>query len=423
MARPPLLLFLAIGCMAVTHEISQGGAVVRSQRALEPITAAMALEPLKAANSLEQFKSKVDGSAANLKLSERATERPPQAEAPQFARLSALILAALMMLGMSPVLYTQGFRPFAVVLVYVVCLTCIKISVKLTLQNGLAYPYSLTAVHMLITALVACVVDHPLLHEGLMVLPVACFTLISVVFGNMALLFGGVAFVAMLACCTPAMSCIMEVLSRRREPTWRLVVAVMLVCAGSVLCIKGESTFSWITFFLVVTSAAFRSMKCMQQHDLLQLSLPPVHLTAWTGIWATLMLVPLVMHYEGMQAWSSLCSVPLQAKGAAALSTLVAVALNFVQCTALQYLGVLMQQVVGNLQLVLVIVLASASLREAVTPMQWVGVAVLVVGILFTKESIFQKGQVAHGPSSAQHASTAFLAAKRASPEAQRRAP
>jgi len=281
----------------------------------------------------------------------------------------------------------QGLVSFLMTMLYILCLSLIKMSVKVTLQSGWPYPNTLTEIHMLFTGVVACFWSRPLVSDALKVFPIALFTALSLLFNNLALMFGGVAFVSMLACSTPAITCTLEVLTSRRAFTLKVMGAVILVCCGSLLCVGGEAIISWRSFVFALLAATLRSGKTIWQHDLLALSIRPVNLTAWTGIWASLIMVPLVARHEGLDAIRNLQSAPDRARVALALSTVIAVILNLVQCTALIQLGTLLQQAVGNLQLLFVMVLACALLHEVVMPMQWLGVFLLVMGALITRQS------------------------------------
>jgi len=304
---------------------------------------------------------------------------------PQCSWESAAVLAALLLAAISPIGIKQGWRAFVVVLVYVTCLTLLKILVKLTLRCGLPYPYTITTAHVLVTAVVASCCDQPDLKEALRVLPISLANSGALAFSNTALAISGVAFVSMLSCCTPASTCAVQILTGRKEAAWQTGAAVLLVCTGGMLCIKGEKEFCLAAVVLTVMSSACRSMKCIWQHDQLQMALSPYRLVAWSGIWSMVLILPLAAYYEGAQGVLHLISASSEAKAAALASTLVAVMLNMVQCSALQYLGPLIQHVVGNLQLILAIVLASAWLHEEVTLLQWEGVLVLVLGTMVVK--------------------------------------
>lgn len=315
----------------------------------------------------------------------QASAAPALSAVPQCTWQSATALAVLLFAATSPIGIKQGWRPFVVVLVYITCLTLVKILVKLALRHGLAYPYSITTLHVLVTAVVASAFDRPQLKEAMRVLPISLANSGALAFSNTALVFSGVAFVSMLSCCTPASTCAVEIMSRRKEAAWQTGAAVLIVCAGGMLCVKGERDFSTAALILTVLSSVCRSLKCIWQHEQLQMALSPYRMVAWSGIWSLLLMIPLVVRYEGYEGFVHIWSATGEGKAAVFFSVVVAVVLNLVQCSALQYLGPLIQHVVGNLQLIMAIVLASVWLHEEVTLLQWGGVLLLVLGTMVVK--------------------------------------
>jgi len=238
---------------------------------------------------------------------------------------------------------------------------------------------------VLVTAAVASAIDPPHLEEAIRVLPISLANSAALACSNTALFFSGVAFVSMLSCCTPASTCAVEMASGRREVAWQTGAAVLIVCTGSMFCVKGENDFSVVALALTVMSSVCRSMKCIWQHEQLKLTLSPFRMVAWSGIWAVTLMIPLVLRFEGSQGIRHIWSASVEGRAAALASVIVAVMLNLVQCSALQYLGPLMHLVVGNLQLIMAIVLASAWLHEEVTLLQWGGVLLLVLGTMVAK--------------------------------------
>jgi len=67
------------------------------------------------------------------------------------------------------------------------------------------------------------------------------------------------------------------------------------------------------------------------------------------------------------------------------ISCVAAVLLNLSQWTSMRYLGPVMQQMFGNLQLVFVLILAAVWLDEACSPEQVLGTVILVIGVLVAK--------------------------------------
>lgn len=303
-------------------------------------------------------------------------------------------LGGLIMCAMTPILHRQGVGPFMIALLYVASLTLVKFFVKVVISRGLAYPYSITASHMLLTGMVCSLLDPPQRHEAIRVLPVALANGLALALDNSALVFGGVAFVAMIGCCTPASTCALEVvLGRRGIATWG-TVAVIVVCSGGMLCVNGERHFSDTAFLLAGLATVFRSFKCVWQHELL-LQIPLLRVVAWSSIWCLCTLTPVALKVEGLEFVYRLRAADAHTQGAAALSAITAAILNVAQCCALREMGPLVQTVTGNLQLIMVVALACAWLNEAVTTWQWVGVVMLAAGATLVKASPKEKGPLA----------------------------
>lgn len=294
-------------------------------------------------------------------------------------------VALVLLLATAPVLVKDGARPFLLVVTYIASLTLVKLLMKATMRSGLSFPNTMTTIHMLATTLVASAASRPKLGEARAILPISLANSAALALGNEALAFGGVAFVSMLSCCTPASTCAVEVLSQRRKLTGPAAAAVFLVCMGGMFCVEGELEFSSVSFVLVCLASLCRSFKCIWQHDLLKVSLPPCQIVAWGGIWSLVLMLPVTARLEGLDGFRHLMWAGRGPQALAAASTVAAVVLNMVQCAALQHLGPLLQHVIGNMQLLMVIVLASAWLREGVTLMQWAGVLFVALGAVIMK--------------------------------------
>lgn len=295
------------------------------------------------------------------------------------------VLGALILGSLTPLIYHQGWVPYLTTIFYLSVLTLVKMYVKVALKGGFPFPYSLTSLHLLTTTIAAGCWDRPRLEEALKILPISLVMSVSLALNNTALVFGGVAFVSMIGCCTPACTCAVQVVSGRKQQTFQGLAVVAVVCLGGMMCVKGEKEFNLLAVFLAIGSAMGRSLKVVWQHDLLTVSLPPIRIAGWSSFWSLVVMLPLAAYYEGTQAITQYPSATAQGQLGVWMSTLTAVALNLVQCIGLKQLGPLMQNVVGNLQLIMVIVLASAWLGEAISVAQWIGVSMLVIGASLSK--------------------------------------
>eukprot|EP00913_Durusdinium_trenchii_P012076 g11343.t1 len=256
------------------------------------------------------------------------------------------------------------------------------------MNAGFQYPDSITAVHMFCTSLAACCFERPRLEEALLVLPISVVNGASLLTNNTALLYGGVAFVSMVSSCTPMFTFGLELFKKRsgrcfcgrRSLDFLTSFSVILVCSGSAFCVRGEKTASVLALVFASMAALLRAMKGVWQHDLLTISVSPMRLVYWSGFWSFWITISMVALNEGTEAVRHFPTAKPEAKSAFLLSVCAAVVLNITQCFAVKQLGALLQSIVGNLNLILVIALSQAWLREQVTFWQYVGVFLLAAG-------------------------------------------
>lgn len=298
---------------------------------------------------------------------------------------------ALVVVAMSPILVQRGIVPFVIVLIYLTSLTLVQILFKMALESGFRYPYTITSCHLVVTTVVATCMDPAFrLREAAATVPVSVANGLSVALNNTSLVYAGVGFVTMMSSCTPATTCAVELALRRREFSWGHLAAVLVVCIGGITCTTGEHAFSHVALMLTVAAAVLRSLRCVWQHDLLrktgredqEAAISPCRLVAWSSLLFLMPLVPFAVHCEGSAPWVQLPYASTRAQAGVVGSTLAAMVLNISQSVALQYVGPLMQHAVGNLQLVVVIFLASAWLQETVSLSQWGGTLMIVVGVM-----------------------------------------
>lgn len=298
---------------------------------------------------------------------------------------AVFVLVSMILVAISPILVKDGLAAFAVVVTYLFCLSLVKMFVKATLSEGFMYPYSITMMHMFFTALIALCFERPRASEALKVLPISIMNGVSLCLNNTALVYGGVAFVSMLGCCTPVCTFTLEIFKGRRQLAAKSLLPVGIVCLGAMLCVKGETTASALAFCFASSATMFRAMKGVWQHELLDIEMPPMRLVFWSGFWSFLAMIPLVMLEEGAEAFKAFPSASRSVRAHVLLSCAAAAILNISQCYAVKQLGALLQSVVGNLNLILVIVLACAWLGETVRTVQYLGVGLLVIGTVSTR--------------------------------------
>jgi drug/metabolite transporter (DMT)-like permease len=296
-------------------------------------------------------------------------------------------LGFMMVISVTPVLKTHGFRAFTIVVVYLTSLTLVQIFIKQAVMTGFRYPYIITALHMLSTAVVAFICDPhiPRYSDAMQVLSISLVNGLVLTLSNSSLLYGGVAFCSIIGSCTPASTFALEVAMGRRQ-LFRGLLPVILVCLGAIFCINGDAnSASFLCFCLSAGSALLRSVRSIWQHQLLQNDIPPLRMAFWSGFWIFLGIIPLIVCTEGPEAFDALLEADHNAVMALMISSVAATALNVSQVFALQTLGPLLQAAIGNLNLIMVIALAVALLGEQMTRLQCFGAVVLGLGAILLK--------------------------------------
>mmetsp|Transcript_34933 Transcript_34933/g.65065 ORF Transcript_34933/g.65065 Transcript_34933/m.65065 type:complete len:465 (-) Transcript_34933:123-1517(-) len=303
----------------------------------------------------------------------------------------AQVLAALVVVAMAPILFYQGWWAFVSLSTLLLSLTVVQVAMKAALHNGLPYPYSLTAIHMLLTVLTAFAAGPPRpgeLRMAVQTLPSSVAGGGAVLLHNVALTQASVSFVTMLGSCTPVVTYCLELALGSRTPTWKSAVPVIMACFGGALCVRGEHSSSLLAVLLVLFGCASRSVKSVWQQKLLVLDhLGPARLAAWGAVWTLALTLPLAAVWEGTRFFKAIPGASKFALGATLVSCVAAVLLNLSQWTSIRYLGPVMQHMFGNLQLVFVLILAAVWLDEGCTVQQVLGTVILVAGVLIAKAS------------------------------------
>lgn len=303
--------------------------------------------------------------------------------------ICAQILGGLVVSAMVPVLVYQGWWAFVSLSTLLLSLTVVQVAMKAALHDGLPYPYSLTALHMLLTVLTAFAAGPPRpgeLRMALQTLPPSAAGGGAVLLHNVALTQASVSFVTMLGSCTPVVTYCMELAVGSRDATWKSAVPVLMGCLGGALCVRGEHSASLLAVVLVLLGCTSRGVKSIWQQRLICLEqLGPARLAAWAAVWTLLLTLPFAIIWEGASLFRAMPGASKHALCATLISCVAAVLLNLSQWTSMRYLGPVMQQMFGNLQLVFVLILAAVWLDEACSPEQVLGTVILVIGVLVAK--------------------------------------
>jgi len=301
------------------------------------------------------------------------------------AGYSVWILISLMLLAISPVLFKEGIVAFVVVVVYLACLSLVQIYVKESMATGFSCPEFLTLIHQIGTAALAAMLQRPDLRHCWLVLPIAICNGMSLLFNNTALVYGGVAFVCMISALSPIFTFILAGIRTKRDLSFSSMVPVMLVCLGAMLCVDGEKVISATALFLASFGNFCRSAKSVWQQELLLGDVSALSMVFWSSCWSSCIAIICMGANEGLKGPRLLPTISSETQFYVLMSVLCAVTLNISQCIAVKMLGALMQSIVGNLNLILVIVLSQAMLQEDVSGFQYMGVVLLVAGTMSNK--------------------------------------
>jgi len=307
----------------------------------------------------------------------------------------AVLLLLLQVAAVSPLAYYDSFSALLVILLYLSSVTSVKFFVKDTINHGFPYPACITGFHMIAVCItIFAWGERPQWKEAMAVLPISLLNSASLLTNNAALVFGGLAFVSMIDAMGPFVTFLLEV-AKGTRPCFHMmtIFSVTIASVGSVLCVRGEAStvngISAMAITLAGISAVLRAMRAVWQHDLLtdkSITVSPLQLVFWNGFWGVWMTIISMMfsneHFEGIQRLSTMST---SAKLFLFFSIPAAVVLNITQWYAVKKHGALMQNIIGNLNLVTVIAISKAILFEEVTSTQYIGTILLVCGTILNK--------------------------------------
>lgn len=305
------------------------------------------------------------------------------------------MLLILQIIAVAPVAYYDSLPAFVVVLLYLLSITAVKLFVKETINHGFSYPSCITCFHMIgVCLLILGAGERPRWKEAVTVLPVAALNGASLLTGNASLVFVGLAFVSMLSAACPCVVFLLEVLKGTRPLChFMTIVAVTIVCLGSMFCIRGQSStvqgISFMGFFLASLSTVLRAMRVVWQHDLLRdknITVSPLHLVFWNSFWTLWgTVLAMIVTGEHFGGFLHLFDASWGAQLSLILSVVSAATMNITQWYAVKKHGALMQQILGNLHLVSIIAISIAMLGEETTMIEYVGALFLVTGTVINK--------------------------------------
>lgn len=328
----------------------------------------------------------------------------------------------------------RGVVVVARIVGYISSLATMTISIRfLYTKHAFTFPTFVTCIHLACSAMLCCaimayryysqgrVAAVPRLSQFLcMILPIAMSFVLSIGASNVALLHSNAAFVEMVSSSTPVFVVLGAVLWGRGFHA-RLLPPVLVVCLGLALCAAGELRFSVAGFMLAFLASILRASKATLQAALLDpaakddqdyVVLDPVELLAWMSLPSIAIMAVWSCITEGSKPLERLREADgrLPLVVALGLSCTIACSLNLLGLVVLQDLGPVGAQIAGQLKAVLTVLGGMALLKEIVGPLQPLGFAAVLAGVLWygRQDAALQaeRGKPAGEPASGQRSGT-----------------
>mmetsp|Transcript_46282 Transcript_46282/g.110132 ORF Transcript_46282/g.110132 Transcript_46282/m.110132 type:complete len:370 (+) Transcript_46282:127-1236(+) len=234
------------------------------------------------------------------------------------------------------------------------------------------------------------------------VFSLACCFALCVAMGNASLKYVYPSFNQMLGSMSPLITVLMSVVLTDKSYNWWTWFAMPIICGGLILCSAKEPNFNMLGTGLAVGAAVLRALKSVMQEKLLtdpSEKLDAVTLLYYMAPHAGLLLLVASLLFEGLGPLQLLVPFSRLASGAPTpaavgrvsgvpmlvlwlgLSGINACILNVVGNQVTKLTSAVMLQVLGNIKCCLGILISVAIFRNAMQPMQVVGIAVCLLGV------------------------------------------
>jgi len=309
------------------------------------------------------------------------------------------ILVAGMVLVCTAMFCHMGAPVVIQVVVYICCLSLIKITLKVVYQYGFHYPKFITTLHMLTSSLAAFAVllwrrqatgqsiampTRTELATG--ILPIALTFGLSIGLENSALVSVTAAFSEVVAASNPVMSAFLTWVFGMGFDVW-LLAPIAVVITGCVVSIQGEINFSPFGLALLLMSVVLRCLKAVLQMKMMkgetEDKYDPTTLMAWTSLFGCILLCAFSCTTEGLAPLRALKNEAdlLGLLMALLLSCMVACTLNIAALFVIKKLGAVGAQMVSQMKSLLVVIGGVALLSETFTAVQYVGFGAVLAGV------------------------------------------
>mmetsp|Transcript_23943 Transcript_23943/g.44447 ORF Transcript_23943/g.44447 Transcript_23943/m.44447 type:complete len:374 (+) Transcript_23943:46-1167(+) len=261
---------------------------------------------------------------------------------------------------------------------------------------GFAFPLTLTLITLIFCSFVCWVfvwtTGYELKHTESMtrsfylkkICPIGALSAGTIVLGMASYLFLTVAFVQMLKAFTPVMTLGGLVLFRLEKPSQKVVLCVLLICLGTAIAGFGELNFSLVGISCMCLAQMFEALKLIFTQQVLQnlkfgvvesLYYITPSSAGFVFLAAALLEFPRMTHANVQEIYDNLHVF--------SLSCTFAVLTNVINTFVIQFSNALVLKLLATARNALLVIFNAVVMAEHVTPLQFFGYTVSLVGFSF----------------------------------------
>ncbi|XP_052464466.1 solute carrier family 35 member E4-like [Carassius gibelio] len=263
------------------------------------------------------------------------------------------------------------------------------------------YPLLLSALHMLTAILVdygliKCrVIRHRGVGEQDLTTSAKCKVFLlsltfcaSIAFGNVGLNYVQVSFAQMIYTTTPLFTLAISTLILGKHHHFLKYTAMMLICLGAALSIKGEVQFDQTGCLYVFAATMLRGVKTIQQSNLLQEEkINSVFLLYLMSIPSFCILAVATLALENWAALQSPFQYDHHLWGFILLSCLGSVLYNLTSCCVITLTSAAELHILGNLNVVGNLLLSQLMFEQELTALSCAGAVLTLSGVIIYQNS------------------------------------
>mmetsp|Transcript_15501 Transcript_15501/g.14033 ORF Transcript_15501/g.14033 Transcript_15501/m.14033 type:complete len:320 (+) Transcript_15501:51-1010(+) len=288
-----------------------------------------------------------------------------------------------------------------VYIVFWIAISCTMILFNKAVLDQMKFPYPmfLTTWHMVLatfltqlmsktTNMLPGVKEKKVTNETIIyqILPVAFIFAISLVLSNKAYIYLSVSYIQMLKAFTPVAVLIFSYVSGIEKSSYIELYIVTVICVGVALTSVGETYFSWIGFVFQSLGILAESSRLVLTNVLMKnLKLDPLSSLYYIAPMCALFIGTACLYFESSslpydRMLTSTFLITMAVNGAVAFTLNVAVVLLISNTSAL------VLTLAGILKDILLVVLSILVFGSPVTPLQYAGYGVALLGLNLHKE-------------------------------------